>query len=54
MIKIGFVEMLQVLFIALKLLDKISWSWWMVWSPMWIAFIFIVGLVIIKMVTEEE
>lgn len=29
---------LTVLFVALKLLDKIDWSWWLVFSP------FLVGL----------
>lgn len=30
---IGFVGLLQILFIALKLLDKIQWSWWAVLIP---------------------
>ncbi|MFA5387333.1 MAG: hypothetical protein WC322_02965 [Candidatus Paceibacterota bacterium] len=34
---IGFVGVLTVLFIALKLLDKIDWSWWWVLSPLWIS-----------------
>ena len=33
---IGFVGVLTILFIALKLLNKISWSWWWVLSPIWI------------------
>lgn len=33
---IGFVGLLAVLFIALKLLDKIDWSWWWVLSPLWL------------------
>ena len=39
---IGFVGALTILFIALKLLDKIDWSWWWVLSPLWIS----AGLVI--------
>ncbi len=27
---------LTILFVALKLLDKIDWSWWWVLSPLWI------------------
>ena len=34
---IGFVGMLQVALIVLKLLGKIDWSWWWVWSPSWIS-----------------
>ena len=30
--------MLTVLFIALKLIGLISWSWWWVLSPIWITF----------------
>lgn len=29
--------LLTVLFVALKLLGKISWSWWWVLSPLWIS-----------------
>lgn len=34
---IGFAGLLTVLFIALKLLHKIGWSWWWVVSPLWIG-----------------
>jgi membrane protein YdbS with pleckstrin-like domain len=34
---IGFTGLLTILFIALRLLNKIAWSWWWVLSPMWIA-----------------
>ena len=34
---IGFVGLLTILFIALKLLNKIDWSWWWVLSPLWIT-----------------
>jgi len=34
---IGFVGALTILFIALKLLNKIDWSWWWVLSPLWIS-----------------
>ena len=33
---IGFVGLLTIVFIALKLLGKITWSWWWVLSPLWI------------------
>lgn len=39
---IGFVGLLTVVFITLKLLGEIDWSWWWVLSPVWIS----TGLVI--------
>lgn len=40
---IGFAGLLTIVFIVLKLLGKITWSWWWVLSPLWISF----GLVIL-------
>lgn len=40
---VGFVGLLQILFIALKLCKVIKWSWLWVLAPMWIS----TGLVII-------
>ena len=45
---IGFVGAVTILFIALKLLHKIDWSWWWVLSPMWISFL--LGLLIILII----
>jgi hypothetical protein len=48
---IGFVSLLTIVFITLKLLGKITWSWWWVLSPMWISVaIWIVILGIITLV----
>lgn len=35
---IGFIDLLTVVFIVLKLTKVITWSWWWVLSPMWITF----------------
>ena len=35
---IGFLGLLTILFIALKLMGYIAWSWWWVLSPLWIPF----------------
>lgn len=35
---IGFAGLLTIVFITLKLMGKIDWSWWWVLSPMWISF----------------
>lgn len=49
---IGFTGALTILFITLKLLDKISWSWWWVLSPIWILIsifllILLIGFIVI-------
>lgn len=36
---IGFLGLLTILFIGLKLGNVISWSWWWVLSPIWITFL---------------
>lgn len=49
---IGFTGALTILFIALKLLNKITWSWWWVLSPLWISAILgIIILIIFIIVT---
>lgn len=32
----GFLNTLQIVFIVLKLCDIITWSWWLVFTPLWI------------------
>lgn len=34
---IGFTGLLTLLFICLKLIGYINWSWWWVLSPIWIS-----------------
>lgn len=45
---IGFCGALAILFIALKLLGYIDWSWWWVLSPLWIGFA--IALVLVTLV----
>jgi len=50
---IGFTGLLTILFIALKLLGFITWSWLWVLSPMWIGFaIFIVILTSVVLLSK--
>lgn len=39
---VGFLGLLQILFIALKLTGNVTWSWVWVMSPLWIPFILVV------------
>ena len=36
---VGFFGLLALLFITLKLLGFITWSWWWVTAPLWIGFV---------------
>lgn len=44
---IGFVGLLTVVFIVLKLCGIISWSWWWVLSPLWINATVVFSVIII-------
>ena len=46
---VGFLGLLALIFITLKLLDKIDWSWIWILSPLWLplAIFFIVVIIII-------
>lgn len=46
---IGFLGLLAVLFIGLKLTEYIDWSWWWVLSPLWIPFAIMFGFIGIVM-----
>jgi hypothetical protein len=42
---IGFLGMLTILFIGLKLTGYIDWSWWWVLSPIWIPVV-LIGIIL--------
>jgi hypothetical protein len=44
---IGFVGLLTVAFIVLKLLNVITWSWWWVLSPLWLVVPVIMLLIVV-------
>lgn len=47
---IGFLDLLTIVFITLKLLGKIDWPWIWVLSPAWIGFL--IGVLIIGIVVK--
>ncbi len=51
---IGFVGLLTIVFITLKLLGHITWSWWWVLSPIWISTIALIPLLVIIYLTVRE
>jgi hypothetical protein len=46
----GFDEVLGLIFIVLKLVGTIDWSWWWVLSPLWVSFLV---TVLFKVLSEE-
>lgn len=55
---IGLSGVLLVVFIVLKLVGTINWSWWWVLSPLWINFIIwlllVIGLAIYEVRSEKK
>jgi|GEM_PF-413708 len=59
---IGFSGLLAIVFITLKLLNKIDWSWWWVLSPIWIPisvialiiFLWLVGKVVVLIIKKHK
>lgn len=51
---ISLVDILGVVFIILKLIKVINWSWLWVLSPFWIEFAFLVFVAFIKEISERE
>jgi hypothetical protein len=47
---VGFVGLLTILFIALKLTHVIAWSWWWVLAPLWITAGVVVAVLLIATV----
>ncbi|MFW6377528.1 MAG: hypothetical protein ACOCZ5_02670, partial [bacterium] len=54
---IGFIGLLTILFIGLKLTNYIDWSWWWILSPLWISagigIIFIIIAVIVLVIANN-
>lgn len=50
----GFTEVLTIVFIALKLLGVISWSWWIVLLPEILAFVVYAIMVISAVVVNAK
>ena len=50
---VGFTGLLTLVFITLKLLKVIDWSWWWVLSPIWITAILVIVLLILTIISEK-
>lgn len=47
---VGFLGILTLIFITLKLTNYIDWSWWWVLAPLWIAPSILIVIVIIGII----
>ena len=50
---IGFCGLLTIVFIVLKLIGYISWSWVWVLSPLWISWLIAILLIIIFLIIKR-
>lgn len=50
---ISFAGFLTILFIALRLLNVISWPWVWVLSPLWISAIVVIAIIVIVLVLQR-
>ena len=48
----GIAEVLTVVFVVLKLVETIDWSWWLVFLPEIIAFVFYVAIFALEYVSR--
>ena len=49
---INFLELLAIVFIALKLMGYIQWSWWLVLAPLWFPIVPIIILILVLIIIE--
>ena len=47
---IGFPGLLTCIFVTLKLLGKIDWSWWWVLSPLWISVLVFLAVIVLLII----
>lgn len=52
--RVGFLSLLTICFITLKLMGYISWSWWWVLAPSWIPIAFIILFIILSSILSNK
>jgi hypothetical protein len=51
---IGFPGALTLVFVVAKLADKLDWSWWWVFSPLWISWLALVFAMTITEIAKDD
>jgi len=47
---VGFLELLLLLFIGLKLGKVITWSWWYVTMPLWLPVVIVLAILLVVVI----
>lgn len=47
---LSFLDLLAITFIVLKLLGKITWSWWWVLAPVWMPLAIVIVIVVVALI----
>lgn len=50
---VGFLGVLTIVFIVLKLTKVIDWSWWWVLAPVWIPFVIFVAIALVVLTARR-
>lgn len=50
----GFMGLLAIVFITLKLLGVITWSWWLVLAPLWVPFVVVIAVLFLYVVAIKK
>lgn len=45
---------LTVLFVAFKITNLLDWSWWLIFTPVWVGIILVVFLAFLQAVTDTR
>jgi hypothetical protein len=49
---VGFLGLMFLIFMTLKLMGYITWSWWWVSAPLWVPFVFVSTIILIFLLIE--
>jgi len=49
---VGFLGLMFLIFMTLKLMGYINWSWWWVSAPLWVPFIIVLTIILIFLLIE--
>ena len=50
--KIGFLGLLTLIFVIAKITGYITWSWWLVFSPVFVFLIIVAGIITLAVLVE--
>jgi hypothetical protein len=51
---VGILDVILIIFIVLKLVGVITWSWWIVLIPLWASLVLIILITIIFIICERR